>query len=77
MKLMGGRHPPPTTALDGWDEPADVSVVITVRLGKTFTWFLLGTSFSVPERSDFRHGTDVLYFLCSQRSLPVVHMPQG
>ena len=31
---MGGRRPPPTTSLDGWDEPADVYVVITVRLEK-------------------------------------------
>ena len=52
---MGGRRPPPTTSLDGWDEPADVYVVITVRLKKaTFIWFPLGTNFSVPEYSDFR-----------------------
>ena len=30
--MVAPPRPPPTTSLDGWDEPADIYVVITVRL---------------------------------------------
>ena len=57
---MGPASPrvPPTTALDGRDEPADVYVVITVHLEKTaFTRFPSGTNSLVPERFWFSAWT--------------------
>ena len=57
---MGGRRPPPTTSLDGWDEPADVYVVITVCLEKTFRFpsaLIFGVNTSVSSRLGVGTGT--------------------